>query len=59
MSQFLPWKPYILLRLPADLRERLRLAARDNQRSMTAEVVYRLQQSIRADDRRDRRRKGE
>jgi hypothetical protein len=49
----------ILLRLPADLRERLRLAARDNQRSMTAEVVYRLQQSIRADDRRDRRRKGE
>jgi len=46
----------MLLRLPARLREDLRRAARESRRSLTAEVVHRLAQSIKADARRARRR---
>jgi len=46
----------MLLRLPARLREDLRRVARESRRSVTAEVVHRLGQSIKADARRERRR---
>ncbi len=46
----------MLLRLPARLREDLRRGARESRRSLTAEVVHRLEQSIKADARRARRR---
>jgi len=46
----------INLRLPPALREALRRAARQNGRSMTAEIVHRLGRSIRADEERERRR---
>ncbi len=47
----------MLLRLPARLREELRRAARESRRSVTAEVVHRLEQTVRADERRERRRR--
>ena len=46
----------INLRLSAELREALRNAARRNGRSVTAEIVRRLEQSVRADERKERRR---
>ena len=46
----------MLLRLPARVRENLRRAARESRRSLTAEVIHRLEQSIKADARRERRR---
>ena len=49
----------MLLRMPARLREDLRRAARESRRSVTAEIVHRLDQSIRADERRARRRQAD
>jgi len=44
------------LRLSPDLRDALRRVARQNGRSVTAEIVRRLEQSLRDDERRERRR---
>ena len=49
----------MLLRLPARVREDLRRAARESRRSLTAEVIHRLEQSIKADARRARRRQSD
>ncbi len=46
----------MLLRMPASLREDLRRVARESRRSVTAEIVHRLEHSIRADALRERRR---
>jgi hypothetical protein len=45
----------INLRLSVELRETLRNAVRRKGRSVTAEVVRRLERSIRADERKERR----
>jgi hypothetical protein len=37
------------LRLPVDLRAYLERAARDSYRSLNAEIVFRLEQSVRAE----------
>jgi len=42
--------PQVNLRLPADLKERLEAAAAATGRSLTAEVVWRLQETFEADD---------
>jgi predicted HicB family RNase H-like nuclease len=34
------------LRLPRDLRETLERLARENQRSLNAEIIYRLRQAV-------------
>ncbi len=47
----------VLIRMPARLREELRRAARESRRSVTAETVHRLEQTFRADERRERRRR--
>ena len=46
----------VLLRMPARLRDDLRQVARENRRSLTAELVHRLEESRRIDRRRDRQR---
>ena len=38
--------PQFNVRMPADLKEKIEEAAKKNGRSMNAEIVYRLQQSI-------------
>lgn len=38
--------PQFNVRMPADLKEKIEEAAKENGRSMNAEIVYRLQQSI-------------
>ena len=38
--------PQFNVRMPADLKEKIEDAAKKNGRSMNAEIVYRLQQSI-------------
>jgi hypothetical protein len=40
-----------LLRMPAVMRAQLNETAKRNHRSMTAEIIYRLERSIRADER--------
>jgi hypothetical protein len=52
-----PPRVAINLRLPAKLREALRAAARRNGHSVTAEIVRRLERSIRADERREQLRR--
>ncbi len=47
----------MLLRMPAALRVALGEAAQRSRRSVTAEIVHRLEHSIRADERRERRRR--
>ena len=39
-------QPAFNLRLPDDLKEALREAAKENQRSLNAEIIWRLRQSI-------------
>ena len=46
-----PPRVAINLRVSAELREALRTVARRNGRSVTAEIVRRLERSIRADER--------
>jgi hypothetical protein len=46
----------VLLRMPARLRDDLRQVARENRRSLTAELVHRLEESRRIDRRRERQR---
>lgn len=41
----------LLLRLPESLRDALKRWAATNRRSVTAEIVYRLERSVRADER--------
>lgn len=41
--------PQFNVRMPADLKEKIEEAAKENGRSMNAEIVYRLQQSIEED----------
>ena len=38
--------PQFNVRMPADLKEKIEEAAKENGRSMNAEIVYRLQQSL-------------
>ena len=38
--------PQISLRIPADLKERIRQAADANRRSVNAEIVHRLEESL-------------
>ncbi|EDZ5087522.1 Arc family DNA-binding protein, partial [Salmonella enterica] len=38
--------PQMKVRLPADLKEKLEVAAKENKRSMNAEVVHRLKESF-------------
>lgn len=38
--------PQFNVRMPADLKEKIEEAAKENGRSMNAEIVYRLQRSI-------------
>jgi len=52
-----PPRVAINLRLPAELRAALRAAACRNGRSVTAEIVRRLERSFRADEQRERRRR--
>ena len=49
----------MLLRMPAALRVALGEAAQRSRRSVTAEIVHRLEQSIKADERRARRRQAD
>ena len=49
----------MLLRMPATLRVALGEAAQRSRRSVTAEIVHRLEHSIRADERRERRRQAD
>lgn len=42
-------QPKFMLRLPDDMRERLKAAAEQNKRSMNAEIVKRLEESLAAD----------
>lgn len=44
-----------LVRFPPALMAALRLWAERNHRSVTAEIIYRLERSIRADERRSER----
>ena len=46
----------VLIRMPARLRDDLRRVARENRRSLTAELVHRLEDSRRIDRRRERQR---
>jgi hypothetical protein len=46
----------VLLRMSARLRDDLRQVARENRRSLTAELVHRLEESRRIDRRRERQR---
>ena len=41
--------PQFNVRMPADLKEKIEEAAKENGRSMNAEIVYRLQKSIEED----------
>ena len=41
--------PQFNVRMPADLKEKIEEAAKENGRSMNAEIVYRLQRSIEED----------
>ena len=41
--------PQFNVRMPADLKEKIEEAAKENGRSMNAEIVYRLQRSIEDD----------
>lgn len=41
--------PQYKLRMPADLRDKLKKAAKENHRSMNAEMVARLQESFQPD----------
>ena len=41
--------PQFNVRMPADLKEKIDEAAKENGRSMNAEIVYRLQKSIEED----------
>lgn len=45
----------LLLRLPESLRDALKKWASANRRSVTAEIVYRLERSVRADERKAQR----
>lgn len=44
-----------LVRFPAELLAALRVAARENDRTLTGEIIHRLRLSLRATDRRDSR----
>ena len=44
--------PQFNVRMPADLKEKIEEAAKENGRSMNAEIVYRLQQSLEHDQNR-------
>jgi len=43
-----------LVRFPADLLEAIKRRAAENQRTVTGEIIYRLRQSVRSDERRSR-----
>ena len=43
-------RPFFLRRLPEEVRRRLADAARASERSLTAEIIHRLRQSVRAID---------
>jgi Arc-like DNA binding domain len=43
------------LRLPVELRDALQRSAHEHRRSLTAEIIRRLERSVRADERRRRR----
>lgn len=40
--------PQVNFRIPAELKEQLELAAKDNNRSLTAELINRLDESLNA-----------
>ena len=42
--------PQYKLRLPADLKEKIKKASEENHRSMNAEIVARLEKSVRDDE---------
>lgn len=42
------WRTYI--RLPAELRDRIEQAATENRRSITQEILYRLERDVREHD---------
>jgi hypothetical protein len=44
-----------LVRLPAGLMATIKRAAEENDRTVTGEIVHRLRQTIRADERKERR----
>ena len=43
-------RPFFLRRFPNEVRRRLVDEARASERSLTAEIIYRLRQSLRATD---------
>jgi hypothetical protein len=43
-------RPFFLRRFPEEVRRRLVDEARASERSLTAEIIYRLRQSLRATD---------
>jgi Arc-like DNA binding domain len=43
-------RPFFLRRFPEDVRRRLADEARASERSLTAEIIHRLRQSLRATD---------
>jgi predicted HicB family RNase H-like nuclease len=43
-------RPFFLRRLPEEIRRRLAKEAKASERSLTAEIIHRLRQSLRADE---------
>ena len=43
-------RPFFLRRLPEEVRRRLADEARASERTLTAEIIHRLRQSLRASD---------